>query len=268
VTLRVALIHNQQNLSKEVSKKLLALLQENHIKIDEVNPEIVITVGGDGTLLSAFHRFNHKLDSVSFLGVHTGHLGFYTDWRDYELEELVASLASNRGKSVSYPLLDVRIEFADGLKKHFLALNESTIRRGSSTIVADVSISDEFFERFRGDGLSISTPTGSTAYNKSIGGAVLHPSISAIQLTEIASLNNRVFRTLGSPVVISDQEWLKIELDVASKYMITVDQLDFEQKDITAIHYRVAKERIHFASYRHMHFWHRVREAFISEDEN
>lgn len=70
-------------------------------------------------------------------------------------------------------------------------------------MVGDVFIKDELFERFRGDGLSISTPTGSTAYNKSIGGAVLHPSINAFQLTEIASLNNRVFRTLGSPIVIA-----------------------------------------------------------------
>ncbi len=52
---------------------------------------------------------------------------------------------------------------------------------------------EELFERFRGDGLAISTPTGSTAYNKSVGGAVVHPSINAMQLAEIASLNNRVF---------------------------------------------------------------------------
>lgn len=58
-------------------------------------------------------------------------------------------------------------------------------------MVADVYIKEELFERFRGDGLAISTPTGSTAYNKSVGGAVVHPSINAMQLAEIASLNNQ-----------------------------------------------------------------------------
>lgn len=62
------------------------------------------------------------------------------------------------------------------------------------SMAADVCLNDVLFESFRGDGLSVSTPTGSTAYNKSLGGAVLHPTIEALQLTEIASLNNRVYR--------------------------------------------------------------------------
>ena len=62
-------------------------------------------------------------------------------------------------------------------------------------MVADIIINHVPFERFRGDGVTVSTPTGSTAYNKSLGGAVLHPTIEALQLTEIASLNNRVYRT-------------------------------------------------------------------------
>ena len=49
-----------------------------------------------------------------------------------------------------------------------------------------------FFERFRGDGLCVSTPTGSTAYNKSLGGAVVHPTLDVLQLTEVSSINNRV----------------------------------------------------------------------------
>jgi len=181
--------------------------------------------------------------------------------------QLVESLCIHREKSTSYPLLDVRIRFRDGKPdKHFLALNESTIKRGNRTMVGDVFIKDELFERFRGDGLSISTPTGSTAYNKSIGGAVLHPSINAFQLTEIASLNNRVFRTLGSPIVIAHTEWLEIKLQESDDYFVTVDQLDIYQENIASVCYRIADERIHFASYRHMHFWHRVKDAFIGED--
>ena len=65
-------------------------------------------------------------------------------------------------------------------------------------MVADLTINGVDFERFRGDGITVSTPTGSTAYNKSLGGAVLHPTIEALQIAEIASLNNRVYRTLGS----------------------------------------------------------------------
>lgn len=265
-SMKVAIVQNHEEKSQVVAQKLREMLKKANIKIDDQRPELVISIGGDGTLLSAFHRFNHRLDEVSFLGVHTGHLGFYTDWRDFELEELVDSLSSNRGKSVSYPLLDVRITFLDGKPdKHFLALNESTIKRGNRTMVADILIKDELFERFRGDGLSVSTPTGSTAYNKSVGGAVIHPSINAFQLAEIASLNNRVFRTLGSPIVIAHTEWLEVKLQDSKNYLVTVDQLDIEQDNIASVYYRIADERIHFASYRHMHFWRRVKDAFISE---
>ncbi|MGM0215516.1 NAD kinase [Enterococcus sp. AZ109] len=267
MTLRIAIIHNNEEKSLTVYSHLLSLLEENKdLVVVEQNPELVITIGGDGTLLSAFHRYNHKLDEVRFLGVHTGHLGFYTDWRDYELEEMVNSLCSDRDKSVSYPLLDVVIKFEDGRQKHFLAMNESSVRKGSSTMVADVYIKDELFERFRGDGLSISTPTGSTAYNKSVGGAVVHPSINALQLAEIASLNNRVFRTLGSPSIIGPREWIEIFLNTEGKHMVTIDQLDVSGGGIQSIQYKIAKERIHFASYKHMHFWHRVKDAFIRED--
>ena len=265
-SLKVAVIHSHVAQSLRTADKLYDLLTKRGHEINRDQPEIVISVGGDGTLLSAFHLYNHKLDQVRFLGVHTGHLGFYTDWRDYELEELVETLCSDQDKSVSYPLLDVRIKYRNGKPdKHFLALNESMIKRGSRTMVADVYIKDELFERFRGDGLSISTPTGSTAYNKSVGGAVLHPSINAFQLAEIASLNNRVFRTLGSPIVVAHQEWVEIKLQKSTDYLVTIDQFNIQQDEIESVHYKIAEERIHFASYRHMHFWHRVRDAFIGE---
>lgn len=266
--MRVGIVQNFEEKSQIVTKRLEKLLSQADIALDDQEPDVVISVGGDGTLLSAFHRYSHRLDKVSFLGVHTGHLGFYTDWRDYELEELVDSLKNNeRDTPVSYPLLDVRITYCDtDAENHFLALNESTIKRGSKTMVADVYIKDELFERFRGDGLSISTPTGSTAYNKSIGGAVLNPQINAFQLAEVASLNNRVFRTLGSPIVIDASEWIQIHLQGNSDYLITIDQLDIRQDNIASIFYRIADERIHFASDRHTHFWQRVRDAFISEE--
>ncbi|EPH97678.1 NAD(+)/NADH kinase [Enterococcus faecalis 13-SD-W-01] len=265
--MKVAIVHNNQEKSLAVTKNLETLLAKADIQVDMQHPELVISIGGDGTLLSAFHRFSHRLNEVSFLGVHTGHLGFYTDWRDYELPEMVDSLCSTRGQTVSYPLLDVRVQYRnDKPDKHLLALNESTIKRANRTMVADVYIKNELFERFRGDGLAISTPTGSTAYNKSVGGAVIHPSINAFQLAEIASLNNRVFRTLGSPIVIAHNEWLEIKLENTEDYQVTIDHLEVAKEDIHSIYYRIAEERIHFSSYRHMHFWHRVKDAFIGED--
>ncbi|WEB81823.1 NAD kinase [Vagococcus lutrae] len=267
--MRIAMIASPSPQSQVVLTRLKTLLNKPPFEMVNERPDIVLTIGGDGTLLSGFHRYAHQLATIKFIGIHTGHLGFYTDWRDFELEELVDSLLHEEQKSVSYPLLDVEVTLADERqeKKHFLALNECIIKKVNTTMVADIFIKEEHFERFRGDGVSVSTPTGSTAYNKSVGGAVLHPRINALQLTEIASLNNRVYRTLGSPLVIAGDEWIEVRLCADNDYLLTIDQLSFPQSAIASIRYKIADERIHFASYRHTHFWRRVKDAFIEEED-
>ncbi|MGX7030554.1 NAD kinase [Vagococcus zengguangii] len=262
--MQVAVFASDTDHSQLKKRELEKLIVEKGLTLNNQTPETVITIGGDGTLLSAFHRFAHRLDRVRFIGIHTGHLGFYTDWRDFELEELVDSLKDLVSHSVSYPLLDIHVTYRDNQEpKHFLALNECVIRRNSGTMRAEVLLKEELFEQFRGDGLVVSTPTGSTGYNKSVGGAVLHPSLNALQLTEIASINNRVYRTLGSPLVIGHQDWVTIEMSELGEHMLMIDNLAMSETNIDKISYRVAKERIHFGGYRHNNFWTRVKDAFI-----
>lgn len=103
---------------------------------------------------------------------------------------------------MEYPLLEVQIHRHSSESSTYLALNEATIKSPDVTLVMDVELNGEHFERFRGDGLCVSTPSGSTAYNKALGGAIIHPTLQAFQLTEMASINNRVFRTVGSSLVL------------------------------------------------------------------
>lgn len=267
--MKIAIVKNNTEESTNVARKLREMLAKENIEITTSQPNIIISVGGDGTLLSAFHRYAHLLDKVRFIGVHTGHLGFYTDWRQYNLEELIDSLVNDNGEYIQYPLLDIEIIYKNKQKnKHFLALNESIVKITDGTLVGDVYIKEEYFERFRGDGLCISTPTGSTGYNKSIGGAVLHPRLEALQLTEIASLNNRIFRTLSSPMVIAPDEWIKIEPIDTSCFTLTIDQLASSETDVDYIKFQIAKERIRFAQYQHTHFWDRVEDAFLGAKFN
>lgn len=271
--IKIAIVANQEEKTLALLPKLKKLLKENQLLIDEHHPDIVISVGGDGTLLSAFHRFSNQLEKVHFMGIHTGHLGFYTDWRDYELEEMVEAISHLQNEEtisgISYPLLDVFIEYGDSGREnapsHFLALNESVIRRIGKTMVADVFIDNELFERFRGDGLALSTPTGSTAYNKSIGGAVLQPTISAMQLAEVASINNIVFKTLGSPLVIAENSMVTVKPKKAQDYYLTIDSLEINHKDVKSVSYKIAGEKIRFVPTRHLPFFTRVKDAFIGE---
>ncbi|WP_413627058.1 NAD kinase [Fructilactobacillus vespulae] len=268
--MRIAIYGNDNKSSSKVATELSELINKSEVlQIDELNPEVVISVGGDGTLLSAFHHYDDLTEKVRFVGIHTGHLGFYTDWRDNEVEKLVESLENDNGQSVSYPLLDIQVEYSDqGLPDKMVALNESTVKKLFGTMVAKVYIKDRLFENFRGDGLCISTPTGSTAYNKSVGGAIISPKFNAIQVAEMASINNRVFRTIGSPVIIPPTETITVVPKVSLHNVLTCDQLLVMDRPIKSITYGISQRRIYFAKYQHTHFWERVNNSFIGDNLN
>lgn len=264
--MRVALVSYDKPKTVALAEDFIRKTAGTAIVIDEENPQLVVTIGGDGTLISAFHKYSHLLNTVRFIGIHTGHLGFYTDWRDYELDDMLEGLRHDKGESISYPLLDVRVKYRDETEpKRFLALNEVVLKKIDGTMVCDVFVKDELFETFRGDGICVATPTGSTGLSKSLGGAVIHPRTEAIQLTELASVNNRVYRTLSSPMVIAKDEWIVVEAADQKGLILAIDNLTFENQQIEKIVYRIAKERVHFARYRHMHFWNRVENAFIGK---
>lgn len=261
--MRVGLYANNSARSQRVAKNLTNALVAKNIPIDNDHPEVLISIGGDGTLLGAFQKYQTQLSTLRFVGLHTGHLGFYTDWREYEIDDLIASLINDKQERVEYPILETTVTYVDGSTEVKLALNESMVKRVSGTVVADVYLGDQWFERFRGDGMAISTPTGSTAYNKAIGGAVLHPSLAALQLAELASINNQVYRTLGSPLVTAPDEIIKIVPQDADGLILTYDQGLINSHAVKEISYRIAPHRIAFAEYRHMQFWRRVNESFI-----
>jgi NAD+ kinase len=265
---KVALLASRNPKSEVVSKELWKRLREENFILTPKNPDIVISIGGDGMLLSAFHKYEKLIDRVRFVGIHTGHLGFYTDYRDFEVENLVENLKLDTGARVSYPILNVKVKMTDGRIVEMKALNEATIKRLSKTMVADIIINNVPFERFRGDGISVSTPTGSTAYNKSLGGAVLHPTIEAMQIAEVASLNNRVYRTLGSSIVVPKKDKIVIEPKHSDRYSIAVDNKTIIYDNIDCIEYQIDNSKIHFvASPSHTSFWNRVKDAFIGEVE-
>ena len=137
---RVDLIANRKPQSQKVLHELREKLKKQHFILNDTNPDIVISIGGDGMLLSAFHKYENQLDKVRFVGVHTGHLGFYTDYRDFELDQLVTNLLLDTGAKVSYPVLNVKVTLENGEVKTFRALNEASIRRSDRTMVADIII--------------------------------------------------------------------------------------------------------------------------------
>jgi NAD+ kinase len=267
---KIALLNRGDALSTQVCEAFIAQASTLGMTVDEASPDFVISVGGDGTMLHAFHKYIDRLEDISFVGIHTGHLGFYADWKVDEIGQMLQlmkdiDLPSEEKKKVKYPLVQVDVT-VDGVTTRHLALNECTLRGYGSTLVAKIDINDDLFEMFRGDGICVSTPSGSTAYSRSLGGALLHPSLEAIQIAEMASINNRVYRTISSPVVLPKHHHCDIYPRTDQELSVTVDHLEFRYPSVESIRFQVADVKVRFARLRPFPYWQRVREAFIGQD--
>ena len=264
--MRFSIVSKGDKRSNKIKARTKQHLTDFKLVYDEENPDLVISVGGDGTFLEAFHRYAHRLKETAFIGIHTGHLGFYADWLPDELEKLIIEIAKTPFQVIEYPLLEVIIRLKGGGEENrILALNEAMIKTAEGSVVFDVEIRGEHFETFRGDGLCISTPSGSTAYNKALGGAIIHPSLEAIQLTEMASINNRVFRTIGSPLVLPKHHTCVLRPMVDNSFLIAIDHFTDTYRDVRSIQCKVAEEKVRFARFRPFPFWNRVRDSFVSD---
>lgn len=269
VIMNFAITSRGDEKSNEIQTRIKKYLVDFNLTYDEEEPDLVITVGGDGTFLEAFHTYVHRLDSTAFIGVHTGHLGFYADWVPDEIEKLIIEIAKTPFQIVEYPLLEIIIKPKSGNKvDRFLALNECSVKTAEGSVVLDVDIKGEHFETFRGDGLCISTPSGSTAYNKALGGGIIHPSLESIQITEMASINNRVFRTIGSPLILPKHHTCLLKPIYDRSFLITIDHISKTYTNVDSIECRVANEKIRFARFRPFPFWKRVHESFVSEEND
>ena len=166
------------------------------------NCDLVIAIGGDGTMLSCSRLFG--IEEIPVLGINLGSLGFLTDIAPDELTTKLLEVINGKYTLDKRFFLETQIK--NSQKKH-IALNEVVIHSGAiaQLIEYDLFIDDVFVFRQKADGLIISSPTGSTAYSLSGGGPIVHPSLDAISIVPMFphSLSS-------SPLVVNAQSQIKI----------------------------------------------------------
>ncbi|MCL1989942.1 MAG: NAD kinase [Defluviitaleaceae bacterium] len=250
--------------NSRIKQKLEQKLMKENFMVDPHDPDLVFTIGGDGTVLRAIHSYLDagKLNKVKFIGIHTGHLGYYTDWLPEELDELILFLTTYELQNYRYPLLEAKLCAGEKTRYRY-ALNEFTILNAKRTQHLDITINDMFLESFRGTGVCVSSPTGSTAYNKALGGALIYPSLPIYQLTEIASINSNAYRTIGSPLIIPKEQKLILESENWEGMTLTQDHLALDISQLTAIHMTLSDQHVQFVKRKDGLFWNRVKDHFL-----
>ena len=168
--------------------------------------DVLVVLGGDGTLLAASHLVDRP---VPVLGVNFGSLGFLTEITMPELYPTLEGVLRGEYRFEERRMLHARVQQRDTADTTGDVLNDVVVTKAalSRIIEFDVAIDGLFVSAFRADGLIVSSPTGSTAYNLAAGGPILHPTLDAVVLTPICPhmLSNR-------PLVVSDRSSIEVRL--------------------------------------------------------
>ncbi len=168
---------------------------------------LIIVLGGDGTLISVTRKVGDL--RVPILGVNLGSLGFLTEIPLEELYPVLEKVLEGEFTVTTRLMLDAVVRRDGQEVNRYLVLNDVVINKGALARIIDmeVMVDDDYLTTFKADGLIISTPTGSTAYNLAAGGPIIYPGLHCLVVTPICPhmLTNR-------PIIVSDQAIIRIEV--------------------------------------------------------
>jgi len=225
----------EQHLAKHIGYPRETTAEEAREQAD-----LVVVLGGDGTLISVARLFSGK--EVPIVGVNLGSLGFLTEITVEELYPVLEQCLIDASYVSERMMLEVSVRREGKEIEKNSVLNDIVINKGALARIIDLEtkVNGQFLTTYRADGLIISTPTGSTGYSMSAGGPIIHPGMSCIVITPICphTLTNR-------PIVVSDES--HITITVASsfdeKVYLTLDgQVGFELMEGDSIDVRAAVE--------------------------
>ena len=183
--------------------------------------DVIIAFGGDGTLLMAAHAVAQAGEDTPLLGINLGHLGFLTEIDRSEMHDALNALIGGKFELETRLLVGGRVVRQDAVVIDRVALNDIVVTRGalSRMMEIDVHVDGRFVCQVKADGVIVATATGSTAYNLSAGGPIVHPAVDALVLTPIAphTLTQRPL-VLPADVEITLEPAVSVDADIVLTY--------------------------------------------------
>ncbi|SJZ49588.1 NAD+ kinase [Trichlorobacter thiogenes] len=177
--------------------------------------ELVVVLGGDGTLISVARLFSSR--QVPIVGVNLGSLGFLTEITVEQLYPVLEQCLADSHRITERMMLDVSVTRGDQEISRCQVLNDAVINKGALARIIELEarVNDDFLTTFKADGLIISTPTGSTGYSLSAGGPIVQPLMKCVLITPICphTLTNR-------PIVLSYQSIIRITVKSSFDEMV------------------------------------------------
>jgi NAD+ kinase len=252
--------------SARIRRKLARRLEEEGFTVaDGFDPsaELIVCVGGDGALLRMLAE--HDFPKQPIVGVNTGHLGFFQELDTKDIDDFVGAYLEKRYSVQTYRT--VRADIIGGAPSvRIRALNEIVVRGGGSHLAhLNIYIGDSLVEQFCGDGVVISTPAGSTAYNYSLGGSIVDPRIELLQVTPIAPINSTAYRSFTSGVLLPQRLSVALLPDYpqSRRLLITADGAETEYEGIERIRVGLSRDLVTLLRFKDYDFWQTVKRKLL-----
>lgn len=242
------------------------LTQDQHLDIDcsgvfdggDFEADFVISLGGDGTFLKAAERVGAR--GIPILGVNMGRLGFLADVLPEEIESALDEIYHGTYNQEAHSVIKIEVD-GEEISGSPYALNDIALlkRDNASMISIRCSINGQFLVTYQADGLIISTPTGSTAYNLSNGGPIIVPSAHNLCITPVAphSLNVR-------PIVINDDCVIDIEVESRNhNFLAAIDGRSEKLRQGSRIRIMKAPYQIQIVKQQATHYFSTLRDKLM-----
>ena len=243
-----------ENIEKLSSRTIAPEFIYDSVVGEQPTDAVMVCYGGDGTLLEGVHRLNGV--DIPVVGINGGHLGFLALAPRENIKEVFEGIA---GGNLNLEVRDMLCIEGLGEGK-FYALNEVSIQRlGASMISIEAAIDSNSVATYNGDGVIISTPTGSTAYSLSAGGPIVAPSSHTFLLTPLAP-HNLTMR----PIVLPDTSLISLQVNTrGNDASISIDNRTFKIADGALLTIKKAQRHIRLAVPHNISFFDSLRNKMM-----
>ncbi len=228
------------------------------------NAELIICVGGDGSFLEAIQRFSFP--SQPFVGINTGHMGFFQEIDPDEIDQFIDNYLLGRYEIQEYSTVKATIRFNDGRSSVTLrALNDIWLKAMDSHLLhLNLYIGGYFIEHFSGDGILVSTPAGSTAYNYSVGGAIVDPRLNLLQVAPISPSNTSAYRSFTSSVLLPADQKIKIVPNIYKRpIFFATDGREYVYENVEDVLIESSTNKVSLLRFDKYDFWAKVKNKFL-----
>lgn len=219
--------------NSELYNKLSSFLLEQGFILDNINPDYIFVLGGDGTFLRAIHNFKY---TGKFVLINTGHLGFFSDYEKEEIDKFINDFKSKKEIIEKTYLYTAKIK-----NKKYYFLNDFSLQ-SFETCFLDLYINNELFTSVRSNGIVVSSPVGTTGYLTSLNSPVIVNRPDIYQYSTISPCYNRLSINPINKAIINGDDTLKVVIK-EGKIKSYMDGIEIDNLNAQEVYFKLEKTK-------------------------